>query len=318
MIWPPWPPDGIASEDNRHQVVITLGLYCVSQVLASGGKSLTTTLIHPTAVIHSGARLHPTVKVGPYAVIGEQVTIGPGTEIGAHVVIDGHTTLGAHNRIFPGAAIGLEPQDLKYAGEITPVQIGDHNLIRECVTINRPTTADAVTRLGSHNLLMAYSHVAHNCILEDQVVIANSVALAGHVHIEAWARISGLVGIHQFVHIGRYAYIGGLSRIDRDVPPFTMVNGNPALVRGLNQVGLQRAGLTDQNDGQDYRQLKQAYRMVYRSGSSLAEALSQLEPWGDNNLVRHFGQFLRDSSQQPHRRGATPSRKRSSRSAGAD
>lgn len=279
---------------------------------------MTTTLIHPTAVVHSGASLHPTVKVGPYAVIGEQVTIGPGTDIGAHVVIDGHTTIGSHNRIFPGAAIGLEPQDLKYAGAVTQVEIGDHNLIRECVTINRPTTADAVTRLGSYNLLMAYSHVAHNCIVEDQVVIANSVALAGHVYVESWARISGLVGVHQFVHIGRYAYIGGLSRIDRDVPPFTMVNGNPALVRGLNQVGLQRAGLADQNDGQDYRQLKQAYRMVYRSGSSMAEALSQLEPWDDNDLVRHFSQFLRDSSQQPNRRGPTPSRKRPSRSAEAD
>ncbi|QQE66206.1 acyl-[acyl-carrier-protein]--UDP-N-acetylglucosamine O-acyltransferase [Leptolyngbya sp. BL0902] len=279
---------------------------------------MTTTLIHPTAVIHSGASLHPSVKVGPYAVIGEHVTIGPNTDIGAHVVIDGHTTLGAHNRVYPGAAIGLEPQDLKYDGAITQVEIGDHNLIREYVTINRPTTPDVVTRLGNHNLLMAYAHVAHNCILEDQIVLANSVALAGHVHVESWARISGLVGVHQFVHIGRYAYIGGLSRIDRDVPPFTMVNGNPALVRGLNQVGLQRAGLADQNEGQDYRQLKQAYRLVYRSGASLASALDKLEPWSDNELVRHFSQFLKASSQQPDRRGATPSRKRSSRSTEAD
>ncbi len=279
---------------------------------------MTTTLIHPTAVIHSGARLHPTVKIGPYAVIGEQVTIGPSTEVGAHVVIDGHTTIGSHNRIFPGAAIGLEPQDLKYDGAVTQVEIGDHNLIREYVTINRPTTADAVTQLGHHNLLMAYAHVAHNCIIEDQVVIANSVALAGHVQVESWARISGLVGVHQFVHIGRYAYIGGLSRIDRDVPPFTMVNGNPALVRGLNQVGLQRAGLADQHNGQDYRQLKQAYRLVYRSGAALADALDQLNQWVDNDLVRHFGQFLQQSSQQPHRRGPTPSRKRSSRTTEAD
>lgn len=279
---------------------------------------MTISLIHPTAVIHGEARLHPTVKVGPYAVIGPQVTIGPETDVGAHVVIDGHTTIGANNRIFPGAAIGLEPQDLKYDGAVTQVDIGDHNLIREGVTINRPTTADAVTRLGSHNLLMAYAHVAHNCIIEDQVVIANSVALAGHVHVESWARISGLVGVHQFVHIGRYAYIGGLSRIDRDVPPFTMVNGNPALVRGLNQVGLQRAGLADQNEGQDYRQLKQAYRLIYRSGEALAKALTQLDQWPDNALVDHFGQFLRHSSQDPSRRGPTPSRKRSSRPAEAE
>ncbi|MEB3288691.1 MAG: acyl-ACP--UDP-N-acetylglucosamine O-acyltransferase [Leptolyngbya sp.] len=279
---------------------------------------MTTTLIHPTAVIHSGASLHSTVKVGPYAVIGEHVTIGPGSEIGSHVVIDGHTTIGSHNRIYPGAAIGLEPQDLKYDGAITQVDIGDHNLIREYVTINRPTTPDVVTRLGNYNLLMAYAHVAHNCILEDQIVLANSVALAGHVQVESWARISGLVGVHQFVHIGRYAYIGGLSRIDRDVPPFTMVNGNPALVRGLNQVGLQRAGLADQNEGHDYRQLKQAYRLVYRSGASLATALDQLEQWQDNDLVRHFSAFLRSSSEHPDRRGATPSRKRPSRSTEAD
>ncbi|HIK45571.1 MAG TPA: acyl-ACP--UDP-N-acetylglucosamine O-acyltransferase [Leptolyngbyaceae cyanobacterium M65_K2018_010] len=282
----------------------------LSKSLASGGKSLTTTLIHPTAVIHEGAKLHPTVKVGPYAVIGEQVTIGPGTDIGAHVVIDGQTTIGAHNRIFPGAAIGLEPQDLKYDGAISRVEIGDHNLIRECVTINRATDAGSVTRLGHHNLLMAYCHVAHNCVIEDQVVIANSVALAGHVYVESWARISGLVGVHQFVQIGRYAYIGGLSRIDRDVPPFTMVNGNPALVRGLNQVGLQRAGLADQREGEDYRQLKQAYRLVYRSEESFSAALEKLLQWEPNDLVTHFGQFLRASSQQPNRRGPTPGRRR--------
>jgi UDP-N-acetylglucosamine acyltransferase len=282
--------------------------------LASGGKSLTNTLIHPTAVIHAGAKLHPTVRVGPYAVIGEQVTIGPETDIGAHVVIDGQTTIGAYNRIFPGAAIGLEPQDLKYDGSMSQVEIGDHNLIRECVTINRATNAGSATRLGSHNLLMAYCHVAHNCVVENQVVIANSVALAGHVYVESWARISGLVGVHQFVQIGRFAYIGGLSRIDRDVPPYTMVNGNPALVRGLNQVGLQRAGLADQHDGEDYRQLKRAYRLVYRSSESFTEALDKLDQWEENDLVRHFAQFLRASSQQPNRRGSTPGRKRSGRS----
>lgn len=269
---------------------------------------MTTTLIHPTAVIHSGARLHPTVQVGPYAVIGEQVTIGAGTQIGAHVVIDGQTTIGAKNRIFPGTAIGLEPQDLKYDGSISRVDIGDHNLIREGVTINRATNAGESTRLGDHNLLMAYSHVAHNCVIEDQVVLANSVALAGHVWVESWARISGLVGVHQFVHIGRYAYIGGLSRIDRDVPPFTMVNGNPAQVRGLNQVGLQRAGLASQHQGEDYRQLKQAYRLVYRSDQPFADALEKLNQWPDNPLVNHFREFLLTSSQHPQRRGPLPAR----------
>ena len=270
---------------------------------------MTTTLIHPTAVIHTSARLHPTVKVGPYAVIGEQVTIGADTEIGAHVVIDGQTTIGSRNRIFPGSAIGLEPQDLKYDGAMSRVDIGDHNLIREGVTINRATNAGESTRIGHHNLLMAYSHVAHNCIIEDQVVIANSAALAGHVYVESWARISGLVGVHQFVHIGRFAYIGGLSRIDRDVPPFTMVNGNPARVRGLNQVGLQRAGLAAQHQGEDYRQLKQAYRLVYRSGGSLTETLAKLSQWDSNELVYQFSQFLMASSQHPHRRGCLPGRR---------
>lgn len=275
------------------------------QTLGSGGGPLTT-LIHPTAVIHAGAQLHPTVKVGPYAVIGEQVTIGPGTEIGAHVVVDGQTTIGAQNRIFPGACIGLESQDLKYDGSMSRVEIGDNNLIREYVTINRATDAGGVTLVGNSCLLMAYSHVAHNCVVEDQVIIANSVALAGHVYVEAGARISGMVGVHQFVHIGRLVMIGGLSRIDRDVPPFTLVNGNPAQVRGLNQVGLQRAGLTV--DPQTYRELKQAYRQVYRSGESFSDAVAKLSQGGSNDLVRHFSDFLR-AAQQPERRGLTPGRR---------
>ncbi|MBE9108043.1 acyl-ACP--UDP-N-acetylglucosamine O-acyltransferase [Nodosilinea sp. LEGE 07298] len=265
-----------------------------------------TTLIHPTAVVHGGAQIHPTVKVGPYAVIGEQVTIGPGTEIGPHVVIDGDTTIGAQNRIFPGAAIGLESQDLKYDGSMSRVVIGDNNLIREYVTINRATDAGAATLLGSNNLLMAYSHVAHNCVVEDNVIIANSVALAGHVYVESGARISGLVGVHQFVHVGRLAMIGGLSRIDRDVPPFTLLNGNPAYVRGLNQVGLQRAGLTA--DPQAYRELKQAYRLVYRSGESLSNAVAKLSQSSSNELVNHFSQFLQ-AAIQPDRRGLTPGRR---------
>ncbi|WOD38524.1 acyl-ACP--UDP-N-acetylglucosamine O-acyltransferase [Nodosilinea sp. E11] len=269
-----------------------------------------TTLIHPTAVVHEGAQLHPTVKVGPYAVIGKQVTIGPGTEVGAHVVIDGDTTIGAQNRIFPGACIGLESQDLKYDGSMSRVEIGDHNLIREYVTINRATDAGAATLLGSHNLLMAYSHVAHNCVVEDNVIIANSVALAGHVYVESGARISGLVGVHQFVHVGRLAMIGGLSRIDRDVPPFTLINGNPAQVRGLNQVGLQRAGLTA--DPQAYRELKQAYRLVYRSGESLSDAVKKLGQDHNNDLVRHFSGFLQ-AAIQPDRRGLTPGRRQVSK-----
>ncbi|PSN20112.1 acyl-[acyl-carrier-protein]--UDP-N-acetylglucosamine O-acyltransferase [filamentous cyanobacterium CCP5] len=268
-----------------------------------------TTLIHPTAVIHAGAQLHPSVKVGPYAVIGEKVTIGPDTEIGAHVVIDGHTEIGARNRIFTGAAIGLETQDLKYDGAMSRVRIGDENRIREYVTINRATGAGEYTEIGHQNLIMAYAHMAHNCVIENQVIIANSVALAGHVYIESGARISGIVGVHQFVRIGQLAMVGGLSRIDRDVPPFTLVSGNPSRVRGLNQVGLQRAGLTDDRDGETYRELKRAYRLVYRSDESLNPAIDQLSQWEYNPLVAHFQAFLR-AAQQGDRRGLIPGRRR--------
>ncbi|MEB3268474.1 MAG: acyl-ACP--UDP-N-acetylglucosamine O-acyltransferase [Leptolyngbya sp.] len=268
-----------------------------------------TTLIHPTAVIHPGATLHPSVKVGPYAVIGEKVSVGPDTEIGAHVVLDGYTQIGARNVIFPGAAIGIEPQDLKYDGSLSLVEIGDNNRIREYVTINRATHAGEVTRIGDNNLLMAYVHIAHNCILGNQVIIANAVSLAGHVEVESNAVIGGVLGIHQFVHIGRYAMVGGMSRIDRDVPPYTVVEGNPCRVRGLNLVGLKRAGLTRTHGGQPYRELKEAYRLLYRSGLPLKAALGELDRWGENEHIAHLQRFLRASSQQSGRRGPTPGRR---------
>jgi len=275
----------------------------LTDIRGSGGMSLTR-LIHPTAVIHSGATLHPTVKVGPYAVIGEKVTIGPNTDIGAHVVIDGHTEIGANNQIFPGAVIGIEPQDLKYDGSVSLVKIGDNNKIREYVTINRATHAGEATIVGNDNLLMAYVHVAHNCVIANQVIIANAVALAGHVEIESNAVIGGVLGIHQFVHIGRYAMLGGMSRIDRDVPPYTVVEGNPCRVRGLNAIGLRRAGITDLEGGRYYRELKEAYRIVYRSGLSLKEALPQLEQWSQHNdFVKHLQGFLQTSSSESNRRG---------------
>jgi UDP-N-acetylglucosamine acyltransferase len=269
-------------------------------------------LIHPTAIIHPGAELHPTVRVGAYAVIGERVTIGPETVIGHHAVLDGWTEIGARNRIFPGAAIGLEPQDLKYDGSVSLVKIGDDNYIREFVTINRPTFAGEVTSLGNGNLLMAYAHVGHNCEIEDQVIIANSVALSGHVRIESKARISGVLGVHQFVHIGRLAMVGGMSRINRDVPPFMIVEGNPARVRSLNLVGLKRAGVLDEASGQGLQLLKKAFRILYRSGLSLNEALEKLEILPDNEHVQHLQQFLW-LSQQEGRRGPTPGRRSGAR-----
>ncbi|MCU0515279.1 MAG: acyl-ACP--UDP-N-acetylglucosamine O-acyltransferase [Oscillatoria sp. Prado101] len=259
------------------------------------------TLIHPTAVIHPDAQLHPTVRVGPYAVIGEHVKIGPETTVGAHAVIDGRTEIGAGNQIYPGAAIGLEPQDLKYEGAPSFVKIGDDNILREYVTVNRATGLGEATAIGSGNLLMAYVHVAHNCVLENQVVIANSVALAGHVHIESRAVIGGVLGIHQFVRIGQLAMLGGMSRIDRDVPPYMLVEGNPSRVRSLNLVGLKRAGLSpDEIAG-----LKKAFRILYRSGLTVTQALPQLSELGDSEHLQHLRQFLQ-LSQMEGRRGLTP------------
>ena len=182
-----------------------------------------TASIHPTAVIDPRAELASDVEVGPYAVIGPQVQIGPNCWIGPHVVLDGRVSMGRGNRIFPGACIGMAPQDLKYAGDPTGVAIGDDNIIRECVTINRATRGEELTLIGSGNLLMAYSHLGHNCEIGNRIVIANSVAVAGHVVIADRAVIGGVLGIHQFVHIGTLAMVGGMSRIERDVPPFCLV-----------------------------------------------------------------------------------------------
>lgn len=263
------------------------------------------TLIHPTAVIHPGAELHPTLVVGPYTVIGDQVKIGPETVIGAHVVLEGPTEIGARNQIFSGAAIGLEPQDLKYDGSKSLLKIGDGNRIREYVTVNRATREGEVTLIGDGNLLMAYVHVAHNCIIEDSVVIANAVALAGHVHIESRATIGGVLGIHQFVHIGRLAMVGGMSRIDRDVPPYMLVEGNPARVRSLNLVGLRRAGLAEADQGQGLQTLKTAFRLLYRSGLPLNQALEKLDLLPDHPHLQHLRRFIQ-LSQHKGRRGLIP------------
>ncbi|MEA5533767.1 acyl-ACP--UDP-N-acetylglucosamine O-acyltransferase [Crocosphaera sp. XPORK-15E] len=268
------------------------------------GDAPLTTLIHPTAVIHPNAELHPTVEVGPYAVIGNQVKIGAKTTIGAHAVIEGPTEIGANNRIFPSAVIGLEPQDLKYKGAPSRVKIGDGNTIREFVTVNRATHANEVTEIGNNNLLMAYVHVAHNCVIEDHVIIANAVALAGHVYIESRAVIGGVLGIHQFVRIGRNAMLGGMSRIDRDAPPFMAIEGNPSRVRSLNLVGLKRAGLTTTDVGY----LKKAFRLLYHSDLTFQAALEELESLCENEYAEYLRQFLQLSTTGEQRRGPIPGR----------
>ncbi|MFS8885691.1 acyl-ACP--UDP-N-acetylglucosamine O-acyltransferase [Synechococcus sp. H70.2] len=281
--------------------------------------------IHPTAVIHPKAELHETVQVGPYAVIGEHVRIGANTVVGAHVVIDGWTEIGEDNQIFPGAVLGTEPQDLKYNGAPSQVVIGKGNRIREFVTINRATNEGEATVIGNYNLLMAYVHVAHNCVIENQVVITNAVSLAGHIYIESQARIGGMVGIHQFTRVGRLAMVGAMSRVDRDVPPYMLVEGHPARIRGLNLVGLRR---TKGMEG-SLPALRQAYRLLYRSGLPLEKALQTLreslrtedgrsifslqgkELVDETGSLLHLLQFLEDSLSQPQRRGPLPALRRS-------
>ncbi len=258
--------------------------------------------IHPTATIAPGAELHATVRVGPYAVIGDRVRVGANTSVGAHAILEGPTLIGENNRIFPGAAIGLEPQDLKYRGDETWVEIGDDNLIREYVTINRATGAGEVTRIGSGVLLMAYTHIAHNCTIEDGAIIANNVALAGHVCVEAKARIGGIVAVHQFVRIGSLSMVGGMSRIDRDVPPYVTVEGNPARVRALNSIGLQRQGFA----ADEIAALKQGFRLLYRSDRTFAAALSALDPLCEYGSLQHLRDFLRASADRAERRGVIP------------
>ena len=257
-----------------------------------------TALIHPTAVVDRHARIHPTVRIEPYAVIGSQVTIGANTVVGSHAIIDGCTTIGEENQIFPGAAIGLEPQDLKYKGANSQVVIGDRNRIREYVTINRATEAEEATVIGNDNLLMAYSHVGHNCNIENEVVIANSVAIAGHVHIESMAVISGVLGIHQFVHIGRLAMVGGMSRISRDVPPYMTVEGNPARVRALNLIGLKRRDISST----EIKLLKKAFRLLYLQQMPFKDAIAQLELLADSEHIRHLQNFITTSTSS-NRRG---------------
>lgn len=266
------------------------------------------TKIHPTALVDPAARLAEGVSVGPFAVIGPEVSVGVGSVIGPHVVIDGRVSIGSDNHIFPGACIGLEPQDLKYAGDNTEVVIGDGNRIREYVTINRATASGERTVLGHHNLLMAYSHIGHNCRLGDRIVIANGVAVAGHVDIDDRAVIGGVLGIHQFVHIGSLAMVGGMSRIDRDIPPYAIVEGHPGRLRGLNLIGLRRSGLADANDGAVMKELQLLWKLIYRSEFPLSEALAQARLQQLSAPAEKLVAFLENSCKQG-RRGPLPAQR---------
>ena len=225
--------------------------------------------IHSSAVIDASAELGAGVVVGPFAVIGRNVVIGDGTVIGPHVVIERDTHIGRDCRIHPGAVLGGDPQDLKYEGETALLVVGDRSVIRECVTLNRGTAARGRTQIGSDCLIMAYAHVAHDCLIGDHVVIANAVNMGGHCDIGDWVIVGGVTAIHQFVQIGAHAFVGGSSAVRKDVPPFVKAAGDPLRLFGLNTVGLQRRGFTEQ----ERAELRRAYRLLFQSKRNLREAL---------------------------------------------
>ena len=233
--------------------------------------------IHPTAIIHEGAQVHPSVSVGAYSIIGAHVTIGARTQIGPHCVIEGHTTIGVDNHVFQFASLGAQPQDKKYAGEPTRLVIGDRNTIREFCTFNTGTAQDAgVTRVGDDNWIMAYVHIAHDCVVGNHTILANNATLAGHVHLGDWVILGGLTGVHQFVKIGAHAMAGFASRVAQDVPPFMMIEGNPLAVRGFNIEGLRRRGFTPER----LKAVKQMHRLLYRQSLTLEaaqQAIAQLQ-----------------------------------------
>ncbi|MFZ7318793.1 acyl-ACP--UDP-N-acetylglucosamine O-acyltransferase [Comamonas jiangduensis] len=229
--------------------------------------------IHPTAIIHEGAQLHPSVTVGAYSIIGPHVSIGAGTCVGPHCVIEGHTSIGVDNHIFQFASLGAQPQDKKYAGEPTRLAIGNRNTIREFCTFNTGTSQDSgVTRIGDDNWIMAYVHIAHDCVVGNNTILANNATLAGHVHLGDWVILGGLTGVHQFVKIGAHAMAGFASRVAQDVPPFMMIEGNPLAVRGFNLEGLRRRGFTPER----LKAVKQMHRLLYRQGLTLEDAMQAI------------------------------------------
>jgi len=231
-------------------------------------------MIHPTAIIHPGAKLGAGVSVGPYSIIGEHVEIGNNTTIGPHVVISGHTRIGCDNRIFQFSSIGEVPQDKKYAGEPTRLEIGDRNTIREFCTFNLGTAQDAgVTRIGSDNWIMAYVHIAHDCQVGNRTIFANNSQLAGHVHVDDWAILGGYTGVHQFCRVGSHTMTAVGTVVLQDVPPYVMAAGNSASPYGINAEGLKRRGFSPEA----LMALKRAYRTLYKSGLMLEEARTKLE-----------------------------------------
>lgn len=249
-------------------------------------------MVHSTAVIHPRAQIGSDCEIGPYCVIGEHVVLGAGCRLHSHVVLDGHTTLGRENEIFPFASIGLKTQDLKWKGGITRTEIGDRNTFRESVTVHSATGDGEVTRVGSHNNFLAYTHLAHNVQVGNHVIMSNVATLAGHVMVEDHVVIGGLAAVHQFCRVGRMAIIGGCSKVVQDVLPFMLADGSPAGTRTINKVGLERNGVSEEAQAA----VKQAYKILFREGMNVSKALEKIE----SELpklpeIQHLIQFARAS-----------------------
>jgi UDP-N-acetylglucosamine acyltransferase len=249
-------------------------------------------MVHPTAIIHPEARIAADCEIGPYCVVGEHVELGGRCRLHSHVVVDGHTRLGRENEIFPFASLGLKTQDLKWKGGRTRTEIGDRNTFREYATVNSATGDGEATVIGSDNHILAYSHIAHNVTLGDHIIMSNVATLAGHVVVEDYAVIGGLAAVHQFCRIGRLAMIGGCSKVVQDVPPYMLADGNPAVTRTINKVGLDRNNISEKAQGA----LKQAYKILFREKFTIPNALAKIE----SDLpalpeIKHLVEFIRKS-----------------------
>jgi len=248
--------------------------------------------IHPTAIVDSRAQIGPDCEIGPYCVIGPHVQLGNACRLHSHVILEGFTSIGPRCEFYPFACIGLKTQDLKWKGGQCRLEIGSDNVFREHVTVHTATADGGVTRIGSHNHFLAYSHVAHDCIVGNHVIFSNNGTLAGHVIVEDHAVIGGLAAVHQFCRIGEMAIIGGCAKVVQDIPPYMIADGNPAVTRGVNKVGLQRNGVPEQTQ----KALREAYKIVFRSGLTVSNALdkvrSEVPP---SKEIDHFINFCRTS-----------------------
>ena len=249
-------------------------------------------MIDPRAIVHLNAELAPDVKVGPYSIIGPDVQIDAGTEIGPHVVINGPTTIGKDNSIYQFASIGEDPQDKKYADELTRLEIGDRNVIREFCTMHRGTQQDqGVTLIGDDNLFMAYTHVAHDCVVGNHVIMANGASIAGHVHVDDHVILGGFTLVHQFTQIGEFSFSAMGSAITQDVPPYVMVGGRPTRPHGINSVGMERNGKSPEV----IRQIRKAYKILYKNNLRLEDAIEEMEDMaGESNELSNMVCFLRN------------------------